>query len=236
MTESIKEVNASFEDMNLKVDDRLQLVAYRSAKIEYYCSLIGYEPGKYLFVTMPQENGSQTIWFSAPLRMGERVDVRFFSGVSIFDFSSSVEFIHTRHNFLELAFPAEVRTFLLRKNLRIKVKMPVRISQINEQELPDPIIATALDMSISGVMLRSDKPLGAADDIINMAFVVKNKFTNENTLVEVLATIRNCREDEGPQGNMMYKHGILFKELKPYYYSMLQHHINDQILQGRQAF
>lgn len=223
----------SFEDMNLQVGTRMQLVTYGVKKRECYSSLIGFEPGRFIFCRMPQENG-----FNIPLKIAERVDVRVFTGVSIFIFSSCIEYIYqTPRNFVELAFPDTIRMMTLRKDIRISVKMPVRIWHLNGVKLQEneTEIATALDLSITGVMLSGSTNLGEVGDEVGVSFTIKNTITDENTLVEAMATIRNARAETGADGKITYKNGVLFNELRPFHRATLQNFINDYILLGRQA-
>lgn len=225
------ENRVTFEEMNLQVGTRMQLITYGTKKNEYYSSLIGFEPGRYVFIRMPQENG-----FNVPLKIAERVEIRIFTGVSIFTFPSVVEYIYqTPRNFVELAFPDNIRVMPLRKDIRITVKMPVRIWHMHGEKLADTHIVTALDLSITGVMLQGDVNLGEVGDEVGISFSVRNTVTDENTLIEVMATIRNSRQEQDESGNTIYKNGVLFQELRPFHRATLQNFINDYILLGRQA-
>lgn len=225
------EGKVTFEEMNLQVGTRMQLITYGTKKNEYYTSLIGFEPGRYVFIRMPQENG-----FNVPLKIAERVEVRIFTGVSIFIFPSCVEYIYqTPRNFVELAFPDVIRAMPLRKDIRITVKMPVKIWFLHGQKLEDSHIVTALDLSITGVMLQGDINPGEVGDEVGISFSIRNTVTDENTLIEVMATIKNSRKEEDESGNIIYKNGVLFKELRPFHRATLQNFINDYILLGRQT-
>lgn len=221
----------SFEEMNLQVGTRLQLITYGVKKNEYYSSLIGFEPGRYIFIRMPQENG-----FNVPLKIAERVEVRIFTGVSIFTFPSCVEYIYQiPRNFVELAFPNNIRVMPLRKDIRVSVKMPIKIWSMNGRKLDNTLIASALDLSLTGIMLQSNNHLGEIGDEVGISFSIRNNVTDENTLIEVVATIRNSRHEQDSSGQSTYKHGVLFNELRPFHRATIQNFINDYILLGRQA-
>ena len=231
MTDKKEEEKVSFEEMNLQVGTRMQLVTYGVKKNEYYSSLVGFELGKYIFIRMPQENG-----FNVPLKIAERLDIRIFSGVSIFTFPSCVEYIYqTPRNFVELAFPDNVRVMPLRKDVRITVRMPVKIWHLHGEKLKEGHIVTALDLSITGVMLQGKINLGEVGDEIGLSFSIHNSISEENVLIEAMATIRNYRRNEDESGDIIYKHGVLFKELRPFHRATLQNFINDYILLGRQS-
>lgn len=223
----------SFEEMNLQIGTRMQLITYGVKKNEHYSSLIGFEPGKYIFIRMPQENG-----FNISLKIAERVEIRIFTGVSIFTFPSCVEYIYqTPRNFVELAFPDNIRVMHLRKDIRISVKMPVKIWHLGGEKLPasDNPIVTALDLSITGVMLQGGLHLGEIGDEIGIAFTIKNTVTDEDAIIESVATIRNARKEVNESGETIYKNGALFKDLRPFHRATIQNFINDCILLGRQA-
>jgi len=231
MTDKKEDEKVSFEEMNLQVGTRMQLVTYGVKKNEYYSSLIGFEPGRYIFIRMPQENG-----FNVPLKIAERLDVRIFTGVSIFTFPSCVEYIYqTPRNFVELAFPNNIRVMPLRKDIRITVRIPINIWHFHGEKLENSHIVTALDLSVTGVMLQGDLNLGEVGDEVGISFSIHNSVSDENILIEAMATIRNNRKEEDDSGNITYKHGVLFKELRPFHRATLQNFINDYILLGRQA-
>ena len=79
-----KKANIEFEDMNLQVGVRLQIMPSKAANPSvHYTSLIGFVSGEYLLLKIPQEG--------AVLHEGDSVIIRVFSGVSVYTFSSQVE-------------------------------------------------------------------------------------------------------------------------------------------------
>ena len=221
--------NVSFEDMNLQVGTRLQLITHGVTRNEYFSSLIGYEPNRFMFVRMPQEGG-----FAVPLKVATKVDVRIFSGVSIFTFTSMVEYVYnTPRIFVELSFPTQIRMIPLRKDIRINITIPVTVLRVNNEPLGKPLSVSALDLSVTGTMIASDTPFGAVGDNVSLSFPLRNVATNEDAVIDVVATIRNLREDVDGKGKTNFKHGVLFQELRPFHQAMVQNFINDYIMRSR---
>lgn len=221
-----------FEKMNLQVGASLQLVTYGPPKKEAYSALIGYEKGRFLFIRMPQDNG-----FPIPLKNTERVEVRVFSGTTIYTFSSCVTHIYqTPQNFAELAFPDNIQAIPLRKDIRVAVKLPVRIWMINGKKIDPTKIALALDVSMGGIMLQSPEDIGVIGDELGVAFSLRNVVTEENILIEATGVIRNRRvEDDPTKTKSIFKHGLVFNELRPFHQSTLKNFINDYIIMDRKA-
>ncbi len=217
----------SFEAMNLQVGTRLQLITFGPGKNEYYSSLIGFDPGRYILVKMPQGNG-----FHAPLKLAERVDIRIFTGVCIYSFPSCVEHIYlTPQNFVELAFPDTIRMMPLRKDIRIATRIPVRVWNVNGKTLEEAFAATALDVSLTGLMLRSNVNLGKVGDKIGLSFAIRNTATGENTTIDAMVIIRNSSKDE----KNTFRHGVFFQELRPFHRATLESFINESSPPGQHA-
>ncbi len=219
------------EELNLPVGTRLQLITLGLQKGQYYSSLIGFEPNQYIFIKMPQENG-----FNVKLSVAEHVEVRVFTGISILKFTSSVEYIYqTPRNFVELAFPKNIQLIQLREDFRIDLKIQARVWQIKNQKLNKTKPAELLDLSITGTMLQSASYLGEIGDKIGIAFVIQNTVTKEDMIVNTMTVIRNSKEEKNASGHSIYRYGLLFQELRPFYQATLQNFINDQILRDRKV-
>ena len=218
-----------FEEINLQVGTRMQLLTHGVKRNEYFTSVIGYEPNRFIFIRMPQDRG-----FAVPLRPTTKVDVRIFSGVSIFTFTSMVEHIYNiPHNFVELSFPTQVRMIPLRKDIRINITIPVNVTSLNNTTLRIPESGQALDLSLTGIMLAGDKSFGEVGDNVGISFPLRNVATNEDAMIDVVGTIRNRREVVDSAGNKKFNHGVLFQELRPFHHAMVQNFINDYIMRTR---
>jgi c-di-GMP-binding flagellar brake protein YcgR len=221
-----EEQSVSFEQMNLQVGSRIQLVSFRGKKLTSFASMIGWETNQYLLATIPKENG-----VNMPLNVGERVDVRFFSGVSIYIFSSCVQFLYYNPRpFIELVFPGHIHHVPLRRDMRIALTMPVTITQSTSNQKA----ATAVDLSSAGMMLHSEAQLGQVGDPIGMSFAVRNTVAKEDVQIQASGIIRNIRTKDGATPPV-YMHGVSFEQLPSTSLVILQNYIYETILGKRTA-
>jgi c-di-GMP-binding flagellar brake protein YcgR len=213
----------TFEDMDLRVGSRIQVVSFRSKKIISHSSVVGWEEDQYLLTKMPQSNG-----ISIPVGVGERLDIRFFSGVSIYIFPSCVQFIYYNpRTLLELTFPEQIHHVPLRKSVRVSTNVPVNILR-QGQAIPD--IATAVDLSATGIMLQSKEPLGEIGQQIRFSFPIRNAATKTELRINASGTIRNNRTGENEIGAPVYVQGISFDNLAPPDATALQNYIYESTL------
>jgi c-di-GMP-binding flagellar brake protein YcgR len=224
--EQQQEQSVTFEQMNLQVGSRVQLVSFRGKKLTYFASMIGWEANQYLLSTIPKDNG-----VNMPLDVGERVDVRFFSGISIYIFSSCVQFLYYNPRpFLELVFPNQIHHVPLRRDMRIALTMPVAITKSTKKQTA----ATAVDLSSTGMMLHSDAPLGKIGDPIDMSFAVRNTVSKMDAQIQTSGIIRNIRIKDGV-APPVYVHGVSFEQISPASLTILQNYIYETILGKRTA-
>lgn len=209
----------SFNDLNLQVGARLQLMLHGSQKTFYYSSLIGYVAGEYLLVKIPIENG-----LSVPLHEGERVIVRVFSGVAVYTFNCNVESVLLAPRFyMHLSFPQTIAATPVRKAARVKVNLP---AQIRRDAGPHPGTAALVDLSISGALIMADTELGTPGDRISIAFAFRVRPTNQEVRIETDATIRSCRpldQNAGSDAALAHGAGIQFTGIGANDQVMLQH-------------
>lgn len=224
-TDAEQEQSVSFEQMNLQVGSRIQLVSFHGKKITSFASIIGWETQQYLLTTIPKDNT-----MNVPVNIGERVDVRFFSGVSIYIFSSCVQFLYYNPRaFIELTFPGHIHHVPLRRDVRIALTMPVVITKSTTAQTG----ATAVDLSSTGIMLNSEAQLGAVGDHIGMSFVVRNTVAKENIQIQASGIIRNVRKKDDSTPSV-YVHGVSFEQLPQNSLVILQNFIYEAIL-GKRA-
>jgi c-di-GMP-binding flagellar brake protein YcgR len=213
----------SFEDMRLQVGARLQLTLGSHGKNNWYSSLIGYVSGEYLLVKIPTENG-----LSVPLQEGERITVRAFSGVSVYTFSCTIESILLAPRYyMHLSFPMQIAATPLRQAARVKVKLPVEISNAPSAH-EHPMKAILSDLSITGAFIAAHDELGGPGDRITIAFAFRVQPTNQEVRIRTEATIRSCQRLE-PNGkangrtSVMHGAGVHFDSISETEQFMLQH-------------
>ena len=219
----------SFEDMNLEVGTKLQLVVvHNSKKIMSFTSLIGYEPNDYMFVKIPQANS-----LDVPLIVGERVDIRVFSGVAIYDFSCTVEAIYQgRRKLLELSFPKEIQQIPLRRDLRANVSLAVKVCPSHSSEDTDAVLR---DLSASGAQVESEAWLGEVGQELDISLQIINNVTQQEFVISNKASIKNRHEKTGRgQGQTTrYKHGVQFNNLSDSDTLILQNYVYESFLLKR---
>lgn len=217
-----------FEDMNLQVGDRLQLVSVlQEKKVISFTNLIGFEKNNFIFVKFPQANG-----VDVPLNIGERLDVVIFSGDSIFNFLCTVDEIYLGfHQFAALSFPQKIYSTRLRNDPRAKVNLPISVNSKSSGS-SEQVIAMACDLSISGALLESDSQLGEVGQSINLTLKIQTKATKQEVAITSKAIIRNLQEiPENDQNQARrFRHGVQFNNLSDSEVVMMQNYIYESLL------
>jgi hypothetical protein len=212
--------NVLFNDMKLQVGERLQLVLHRMHGTIHYTSVVGWEPGKYLLVKVPTENG-----VSVPMREGEALTVRAFSGAGVYSFDSVIDMIQlSPHYYMHLRFPKEIVAIPLRDAPRTRVNLPV---QVRCGDNAEPRLATLSDLSISGTYITTDSEWGAPGDKVSIAFSFKVKPTNREVRLELDGIIRSIHPLAVPGSVNWYGVGVHFEDVAPNDQVMLQHYLYD---------
>jgi len=210
----------SFDAIKLQVGARLQIMLKRgSRQLIYYTSLIGYVSGEYLLMKIPFEHG-----LSVPMRAGEHVTLRVFSGMNVFAFVCNVESVFLSPRFyMHLSFPAEIKVTALRKAIRVKVDLPVQIKDAS---------GIITDISLDGAQITANSTLGEAGAKIALSFRFQIKPTNQEVLIETSATIRSVRELPAAEKGVppRFSHGVLFDDIDPTNQVMLQNLVYESLL------
>jgi c-di-GMP-binding flagellar brake protein YcgR len=225
-----KKSKIEFEDMNLQVGVRLQIMLKgASVPTVLYTALIGFVSQEYLLLQIPQENGK-------PVAIPENaaVAIRVFSGVSVFTFDSKVESVtHAPRAFMLLAFPQEIQKVGLRKAIRVKANLPVRIlNPVDKEVLKE---ATLSDISLSGALVSTSNPLGSTGDTISIEFSIRAQPQNQDVTIRTSASVRSVQQAVGstPDGGSfytVYTYGINFLDIDAAHQAMLQNYVYETLL------
>jgi c-di-GMP-binding flagellar brake protein YcgR len=222
----------SFEGMNLQVGARLQLMLKHGSKqVVYYSSLIGFIVGEYLLIKIPIERG-----LSVPIKEGEQLAIRVFSGVSVFTFTCDVESIHlSPHFYMHVSFPKAIQAIALRNAVRVKVDLPVRVKLASDPE-SDLNGAMLSDLSVTGASLLVDRQLGEPGETIQVAFSFRIQPTNQEVKIATSATIRSTRQRNVDKVNdsMRFSYGIHFGQVEHNEQVMLQSYLHELLLENHQ--
>lgn len=225
-----KKSKIEFEDMNLQVGVRLQIMLKdTSVPTVLYTTLIGFVLGEYLLLQIPQDNGEPV---SIP--QAATVAIRVFSGVSVFTFDSRVESIVSEPRaYMLLTFPDNIQKVGLRKAVRVKANLPVRILNPADREVLKE--ATLSDISLSGALVSTSNPLGSSGDNILIEFSIKVQPQNLDVTISTNASIRSVQQAVGSSVDgrsfyTVYTYGINFSDIDAAHQAMLQNYVYETLL------
>lgn len=220
-----------FDDMALQVGVRLQLLLHGDGEPSpHYSTLIGYVPGEFLLAKLPRQNGR-----SPALREGDRLTVRVFSGISVYSFCCHIESVlQSPRSYMHLSFPIKIEAVELRKEVRVKVRLPMQILTDAKRLLIDAQ-ASATDLSVGGARVLSRLLLGGPGSLVRCRFEVHTRSTDRNCELEVAARVCSLGQDRLPEnGNeLLWTHGVEFIDIDPKQRSMLQNFVSECLLGGR---
>ncbi|OIR17425.1 flagellar protein YcgR [mine drainage metagenome] len=219
----------TFEDLNLKVEDKLQLEPPAQLTRERFTvKVIGFLRGASLLVTMPiTANGLRL-----QLLEKEKLVMRSFSGQNAFGFACTIErIIKIPFEYMHLSFPEEIQGIMIRKAPRVKTRIiaAVRDSKSAEAEQVPALIS---DISANGVSLEAKAALGEKGDILNLSFRVQ--LHNIDAYLSLKGTIRAISTADASDATKtgMVRHGIEFRDLPPNDSVILQSLIYQQMIEN----
>lgn len=225
-----KKAKIDFDDMNLQVGVRLQVMPKQSnSPTVQYTSLIGFVANDYLLLQIPQQDGAPV-----ELAAGTEVALRVFSGVSVFTFDARVEaVIKAPRQFLLLSFPDNIQKVGLRKAVRVKANIPVRIINPTTREVLKEAMLS--DISLSGALVSTSNPLGSTGDTIHIEFSILVQSQNEEVAITTSASIRSVQQAVGtaPDGGSfytVYTYGINFLDIDAAHQTILQNYVYETLL------
>lgn len=193
----------SFEDMRLKVGDRLQLEPPQSVTTErYLVRLPGYLDGRCLMVTSPVLAPNEH-----PLIEGDRLVVRIFTGQGAFGFKSFVErLIRGPFDYLHLTFPKEIEGMIIRKSpwVRTEIKVKASIAGADSE-------ATFVNLSATGMLLHCASPLGEVGGTLSLDFSVE--LFDITTGLKISARICTSAALNTDSDSPQHQHGLEFADL-----------------------
>lgn len=203
----------TFDDMKLKVGDKLQLeLPARRDRERFLVKVIGFLKKTSLMITIPHQ---------LPIYEGNKALIRSFSGESAFAFSCTIERIiktaslslRTPYEYIHLSFPDKIEGVVIRKAHRVKTSIitTVQSSKLNAEEAVSALIS---DISANGASLDAKKRLGDKGDIINLSFRVSlHNVEAYMSIKGVIRTILGSDTDETSTPGTI-RHGVEFQELK----------------------
>jgi len=218
--------------MNLQVGGRIQLVIVRDVKpIQYFSTLIGYVKNEYLILKAPVDDKAPV-----PLREGDKLTARVFSGVNVCVFDVSVLRIYGHPLFhLHVSFPNVIFGINLRTAMRVKVNIPATLDKP-----ADPALASVpvqlCNLSITGTQIESNIEVGKQGETINLSFLTGSHPGGGEIKISTKAVIRNIdkRPADASDASPLHLYGVQFVELTPTHQIMLQNLTYQAIIEDRQ--
>ena len=205
--------DAKFSEMDLRVGQRVQLISAAPPVPKLYTHLIGDVEGEFLILKVPREAAG-----AIPVREGQRVEVRLFSGVSVFSFESQIQtLLLNPRNYMLMSFPTQIHATRLRSHVRVATHMEIEV-------LKAPQSTHALqgfhlqDLSGSGAMVVGKLPLGEKGAAVTLGWHFYLHATGKQESVEIGAEIQSIEQvihPDAPQAPALYKHGVKFDVIDP---------------------
>ncbi|NEX62383.1 flagellar brake protein [Noviherbaspirillum galbum] len=198
----------SFEEMNLQVGARLQILLVRDVKpIQYFCSLVGFAKGEFLIIRLPANVQGQ-----GPFREGDKLTVRVFSGVKVCSFDVTVMRLYEQplHCF-HVSFPDQVLGTSLRSAMRIKVDIPASLTKPGDAAFAAcPVLLD--NVSISGALVAAPAEIGKPEEKVQLQFSIFSQPLDLEMSITANAMIRNVVA-EGDGDAKRYLIGVEFIDL-----------------------
>jgi hypothetical protein len=208
MSSTFASTPPTFESMGLRVGQNLQLLRHNPSTYKCYTSLIGYVDREFFLVRLPREAGG-----AVRFEQGQMLEVRLFSGLSIYSFDSCIEslLLHPR-DYMLMTYPGEIREHRLRGHMRVPVKMAIDIKPAGAAA-SGLVGYQILDLSGSGALIAGPQPLGQVGGRWLVTLTIQN-----------VTTIQAADQ----AGGVMHHHGVKFDTVDPRI-ALLVHEIQNKV-------
>lgn len=219
----------AFEQMNLQVGGRIQLITHRTLRpIQHFSTVIGWVRDEYMIVKIPQENG-----MPIAISEGDKLTVRVFSGVNVCSFASVVQRVFLRPlMYAHISFPTDIQGTSLRAAMRVKVDIPAQMTRDDGQHAS--LFIT--NLSVSGALIESAQPISREGEVVQLSFTLLAPPDNRQVLINTPALIRNASvaQSQKIEGKDVFSYGVQFTGLDPAHFTLLQNLTYEAMLADRQ--
>jgi c-di-GMP-binding flagellar brake protein YcgR len=215
----------TFDDMRLKVGDRLQMqFPLRVAHERTFVRLIGYVSNLCLLVMAPRQPDGLRIH----LHEGDELVVRIFSSQNAFGFSARIDkIVKLPFEYLHLSFPKEIKGMQVRKAPRVRTRIICSVQTEHTGE--EGLTGILMNMSANGALLVSRQIIAPAGQTIRLAF--RFNLHGTEALLNLRAVVRSQFVDENPGSRTPEHHGLEFVDLKLNDVMLLQSMIYQQMIE-----
>lgn len=218
----------SFQDMRLRVGDRIQLQPPATIGQErHVVKLIGYLDNASLLVTSPKQNGLRV-----PLRENDKLVARIFTSQKAFGFSTVVERVcKIPYEYMHLSFPKQIQSSVVRKAPRVRTKIIATVAASGVSESDGKQSGIIVDLSADGALIKARRMLSDRGQVIRLSFRVS--LHNIDALLNIQAIVRNVFDDTAKEGatDAMVNHGVQFQDVPANDSMILQSLIYQQMIE-----
>ncbi len=218
----------AFEQMNLQVGGRIQLITHRTLRpMQHFSTVIGWVRDEYMIVKIPLENNGPIA-----IAEGDKLTVRVFSGVNVCSFSTVVQRVFLRPlMYAHVSFPNDIQGTSLRAAMRVKVEIPAKMSRHDGHHASVFLV----NLSVSGALIESTEPLSREGDVVQLDFTLLAPPDNRQVRINTTALVRNASMVQSQkEGKDVFSYGVQFTGLDPAHFTLLQNLTYEAMLADRQ--
>ena len=199
---------AKFADINLHVGQRVQLIQEGAGAHKHYTSVVGYVENDFLMLRVPQDDG----WI-VHLNEGMTVEVRLFSGLSVFSFKSRINsMLLTPRNYMIMSFPESIHETPMRSHLRVRTSLPIEI--VESASGIESLNGFHLnDLSGGGASIVGSHKLGDPESplTVRLRFDLQSTDKSEDVLLKArIQTVEPVHPANQADAKPEFQHGIQF--------------------------
>jgi hypothetical protein len=218
----------TFQDMRLRVGDRLQLQPPPTVGLDrHIVKLIGYVDNVSVLVTAPMANGLRV-----PLRENDNIVARIFAGQKAFGFGAMVERVcKIPFDYLHLSFPQKVQGSIIRKAPRVRTRIIASVANPDAGETAERQSGIIVNLSADGALLKARQPLGEKGNRLMLSFRVSLHKVDAYLTINAVVRSAFADEEKDSDGGAVFNHGIQFEKLAPNDTVILQSLIYHQMIE-----
>ncbi len=225
---ALRKERIKFDAMNLQVGGKLQLLVTRDIKqVQLFSNLIGYVKDEYLLVQIPMD--SLTLF---PIREGEKVTMRVFSGVHVCWFDTAVVKIFSPpYSFMHVSFPQEIYGTPLRTAVRVKVDIPAKAQLSMANGAGSEFGISLQDLSVAGARVKATSEIPESVELIELIFPISIQVGAFTIEVRAQAKVRNRsgQIEPDPINPYIYSYGVEFVRLEATHQLAVQNFIYERL-------
>lgn len=221
-------VPTELQMVKVNIGDTLQMKDFSAEPQKFFVKLIGYLNKRSVLVSHPARDGKLVF-----VKAGQSFLLRGFSGTKTYEFNAGVlEVCLTPFPYLHLSFPEQVKTFGMRSELRIRLKLVCSVESRGFSAKGQKQPSVIEDISTSGIKVRASRELGKPGEEVTVSF--RLPIDGDESLFIMPALIRNVSiEPSGDSGDgMVIRHGMEFQQPEGQYRMALQNYIYKMTLEG----